>query len=116
MINAYVRTRSIFRKIGGNFDVSSDPLSISDDSERAIAIKLCQYSEIVPEVMNDHRPNLLATYLYELAQTFHSFYAQCPVLSSEGQTKHTRLALCDSTSKILKHGLELLGIYPPDKM
>tara|TARA_B100000405_G_C16633043_1_gene392125 strand:- start:264 stop:893 length:630 start_codon:yes stop_codon:yes gene_type:complete len=116
MINAYVRTRSIFRKIGGDFDVSSDTLSITDDSERAIAIKLCQYSEIVPEVMNDYRPNLLATYLYELAQTFHSFYEQCPVLSSEGSTRHTRLALCDSTSKVLKHGLNLLGIYPPDKM
>ncbi|MBN76818.1 MAG: arginine--tRNA ligase [Verrucomicrobiaceae bacterium] len=116
MINAYVRTRSIFRKIGRDFDVSSDTLSITDDSERAIAIKLCQYSEIVPEVMNDYRPNLLATYLYELAQAFHSFYEQCPVLSSEGSTRHTRLALCDATSKVLKHGLNLLGIHPPDKM
>ena len=116
MINAYVRTRSIFRKIGDNADISLHDLALSNDSERSIAIKLCQYSEVVPEVMTDYRPNLLATYLYELAQTFHSFYEQCPVLNSKEQTRNTRLALCEATSKVLKHGLELLGIYPPDKM
>ena len=116
MINAYVRTRSIFRKIGDDANISLNDLALSNDSERSIAIKLCQYSEVVPEVMTDYRPNLLATYLYELAQTFHSFYEQCPVLNSEEQTRNTRLALCEATSKVLKHGLELLGIYPPDKM
>lgn len=116
MINAYVRTRSIFRKIGDDANISLNDLALSNDSERSIAIKLCQYSEVVPEVMTDYRPNLLATYLYELAQTFHSFYEQCPVLNSEKQTRNTRLALCEATSKVLKHGLELLGIYPPDKM
>ena len=116
MINAYVRTRSIFRKIGDNANISLHDLALSNDSERSIAIKLCQYSEVVPEVMTDYRPNLLATYLYELAQTFHSFYEQCPVLNSKEQTRNTRLALCEATSKVLKHGLELLGIYPPDKM
>lgn len=116
MINAYVRTRSIFRKIGDDTNISLNDLALSNDSERSIAIKLCQYSEVVPEVMTDYRPNLLATYLYELAQTFHSFYEQCPVLNSEEQTRNTRLALCEATSKVLKHGLELLGIYPPDKM
>ena len=116
MINAYVRTRSIFRKIGDDTNISLNDLALSNDSERSIAIKLCQYSEVVPEVMTDYRPNLLATYLYELAQTFHSFYEQCPVLNSKEQTRNTRLALCEATSKVLKHGLELLGIYPPDKM
>ena len=116
MINAYVRTRSIFRKIGDDANISLHDLALSNDSERSISIKLCQYSEVVPEVMTDYRPNLLATYLYELAQTFHSFYEQCPVLNSKEQTRNTRLALCEATSKVLKHGLELLGIYPPDKM
>ena len=116
MINAFVRTRSIFRKLGDNLPEISEELSISADAERAIAIKLCQYGEIVPEILTDHRPNILATYLYELAQTFHSFYEQCPVLSTEGITKNTRLALCQTTSAVLQHGLGLLGIFPPEKM
>ncbi|MEC9326528.1 MAG: arginine--tRNA ligase [Verrucomicrobiota bacterium] len=116
MINAFVRTRSIFRKLGNNLPEISEELSISADAERAIAIKLCQYGEIVSEILTDHRPNILATYLYELAQTFHSFYEQCPVLSTEGITKNTRLALCQTTSAVLQHGLGLLGIFPPEKM
>jgi arginyl-tRNA synthetase len=116
MINAYVRTRSIFRKLGDDSPKISEELSISADAERAIAIKLCQYGEIVPEILSDHRPNILATYLYELAQTFHSFYEQCPVLTTEGTTRNTRLALCQTTSAVLKHGLGLLGIFPPEKM
>ena len=116
MINAFVRTRSIFRKLGDNLPKISEELSITTDAERAIAIKLCQYGEIVPEILTDHRPNILATYLYELAQTFHSFYEQCPVLSTEGITKNTRLALCQTTSAVLQHGLGLLGIFPPEKM
>ena len=116
MINAFVRTRSIFRKLGNNLPEISEELSISADAERAIAIKLCQYGEIVPEILTDYRPNILATYLYELAQTFHSFYELCPVLSTEGITKNTRLALCQTTSAVLQHGLGLLGIFPPEKM
>ena len=116
MINAFVRTRSIFRKLGNNLPEISEELSISADAERAIAIKLCQYGEIVSEILTDHRPNILATYLYELAQAFHSFYEQCPVLSTEGITKNTRLALCQTTSAVLQHGLGLLGIFPPEKM
>jgi len=116
MINAYVRTRSIFRKLGEDSPEISEKLSISADAERTIAMKLCQYGEIVPEILSDHRPNILATYLYELAQSFHSFYEQCPVLTTEGITRNTRLALCQTTSAVLKHGLGLLGIFPPEKM
>ena len=82
----------------------------------AVVNSLKYVDEIMCQETLDYRPNLLATYLYELAQNFHSFYEQCPVLSTEGKTRNTRLALCESTSKVLKHGLELLGIYPPDKM
>ena len=116
MINAYVRTRSIFRTLGDDSPEITEKLSISEDADRTIAMKLCQYGEIVPEILSDHRPNILATYLYELAQSFHSFYEQCPVLSAEGITRNTRLALCQTTSAVLKHGLGLLGIFPPEKM
>ncbi|MCP4847036.1 MAG: arginine--tRNA ligase [Verrucomicrobiaceae bacterium] len=116
MINAYVRTRSIFRKLEGNLEYPADSLSISEAAERSIAIKLCQYGEILPQILCDHRPNLLASYLYELAQGFHSFYEQCPVLNAEEPARSTRIALCDTTSRVLRHGLNLLGISPPERM
>lgn len=116
MINAYVRTRSIFRKLEDTPEYPADTLSISEEAERVIAMKLCQYGEILPQVLCDYRPNLLASYLYELAQNFHSFYEQCPVLNAKEPSRCTRIALCDTTSSVLRHGLDLLGISPPERM
>lgn len=115
LINAYVRTRAIFRKLGSDFE-GIDSVQLTEPAEKTLALKLAQFAEAVPTVLTDFRPNLLANYLYELANTFHSFYEHCPVLRSEGQVRETRLALCDTTSKVLKKGLGLLGIQTTERM
>jgi arginyl-tRNA synthetase len=79
-------------------------------------MKLAQFGEAVHDVLNDFRPNLLAQYLFELANTYHSFYEACPVLRSEGTVRNTRLVLCDATSRVLKCGLGLLGIKTTERM
>ncbi|MFZ4597243.1 MAG: arginine--tRNA ligase [Terrimicrobiaceae bacterium] len=113
--NAYVRIRSIFRRAGEEAgpDVR---LVLSDPAERALGLKLLQYPEIVPLVLDDFRPNLLANYLYELANSFHSFYEACPVLKSEADRRAIRLGLCSLTARTLAHGLSLLGIRCPEQM
>ena len=67
-------------------------------------------------MLNDFRPNILANYLFEVANSFHTFYEACPVLKSEEPVRSSRLALCDLTARVLKHGLDLLGIKVPEKM
>lgn len=113
--NAYVRIRSIFRKAGEEF-VAPENITLAAPEERNLALKLCQFAETVPSVLNDFRPNLLANYLYELANAFHAFYEACPVLKSEEPARSSRLALCELTSRVLAKGLELLGIKVPEKM
>ena len=114
--NAYVRIRSIFRKLDGGFDAPEIP-SLEAPEERALAIKLLQFGEIVPLVLEDFRPNLLANYLYELAITFHGFYETCPVLKADGaERRGSRLVLCDVTARVLGMGLGLLGINCPERM
>jgi arginyl-tRNA synthetase len=81
-----------------------------------LAKRLCQFAEIVPQVLNDFRPNILANYLFELANTFHSFYEACPVLKADEPSRGSRLALCHLTGRVLERGLELLGIKVPEKM
>jgi len=115
LINAYVRTRSIFRKLEGT--VQFDPhCEITEPAERALALKLSQFGEAVHDVLADFRPNLLAQYLYELAGHYHSFFEACPVLRSEGVTRNTRLVLCEITGRVLRKGLELLGIKTTERM
>ena len=113
--NAYVRIRSIFRK-GGESAPEMDKLVLADSAEINLAKRLCQFAETVPQVLNDFRPNILANYLFEVANSFHAFYEACPVLKSEEPARRSRLALCDLTARVLKQGLGLLGIQLPEKM
>lgn len=113
--NAYVRIRSIFRKLVGDF-VLPEELCLKEAAETALAKKVCQFGEIVPQVLEDARPNILCNYLYELANTFHNFYEACPVLKSQEPVRAARLALCDTTANVLRQGLALLGIEAPEKM
>jgi arginyl-tRNA synthetase len=116
---AYVRTRAIFRKLeAGTTEaiIFAGPYALVEDAERRLALKLVQYAEVVPTVLDGFRPNLLAQYLYELATTLHTFTEACHVLRSEGVSRATRLALCEVTSRILRHGLDLLGIRVTEKM
>ena len=113
--NAYVRVRSIFRKLGAELGSAQDVI-LTEPAELALAKKLLQYGEIVPIVLHEFRPNLLANHLFETANAFHSFYEACPVLKSEGVTQHSRLVLCEATARVLKHGLDLLGVQVPERM
>lgn len=123
--NAYVRVRSIFRKADkswhrhpadGDMGWKPMPLILTEPAEIVLARKLCQFGEVVPQVLNDFRPNILANYLFELANAFHAFYEACPVLKSEEPAKTSRLALCELTGRVLQRGLDLLGIKVPEKM
>jgi arginyl-tRNA synthetase len=125
--NAYVRIRSIFRKAdvatpvrGVVEETGHRPvvtgLSLKDPAELNLAKRVCQFAEIVPQVLNGFRPNVLANYLFELANSFHSFYEACPVLKSEEPARSSRLALCDLTARVLQRGLDLLGIKVPERM
>jgi arginyl-tRNA synthetase len=113
--NAYVRIRSIFRRAGQSAP-KIDKLILGSPAEINLAKRLCQFAEIVPHVLNDFRPNILANYLFEVANSFHTFYEACPVLKSEEPARGSRLVLCDLTGQVLYRGLDLLGIKVPEKM
>ncbi|MEY2615278.1 MAG: arginyl-tRNA synthetase, partial [Verrucomicrobiota bacterium] len=113
--NAYVRCRSIFRKLPAPF-APVKLLHLEAKSELDLAKKILLFPEVVPAILDGFRPNILATYLYELAAEFHGFYESCPVLSAEPEVRETRLMLCDVFSRVLQTGLDLLGILVPEKM
>jgi arginyl-tRNA synthetase len=113
--NAYVRVRSIFRKLGADLGDIKD-VAFTEPAELNLAKKLLQFGETVPTVLHEFRPNLLANYLFETANAFHAFYEACPVLKSDGITQHSRLVLCEATARVLKQGLDLLGVEAPERM
>jgi len=115
---SYVRARSIFRKLeeGAVDTLDAEKLTITEPAEIHLVRMLTRFGDNVSVVLDDFRPNLLATYLLELARSFHSFFEACPVLKAEGETRESRLILCDLTSRVIKDGLNLLGIQVPERM
>lgn len=115
LLNAYVRTRAIFRKLGHEFEPGGS-IELTAEAEKDLVLKISQFAETVPSVLSDFRPNTLAAYLYELAMAYHKFWEACPVLKEEGSVRETRLALCELTGRVLRSGLGLLGIRTTEKM
>jgi arginyl-tRNA synthetase len=113
---SHVRIRSIFRKLDGPFDATSAEIHLTEEAEIHLARLLVRFGEILPTILEDFRPNLLANYVLELARAFHSFFEACPVLKSDEPIRSSRLALCELTSRTLKKGLGLLGIEVPERM
>ena len=115
---AYTRIRSIFNRSQiALSEVEQAQLSITDEKERALAIKLLQFEEAVQVVGKDGTPHVLCAYLYELAGVFSSFYEHCPILNNDDQqVKLSRLKLALLTERTLKQGLDLLGIKTVEKM
>jgi arginyl-tRNA synthetase len=111
-----VRIRSIFRKLDGPFDAAGVTIALNEEAEIHLARLHARFGELLPLILEDFRPNLLANYLLELARAFHSFFEACPVLKSEDSIRDSRLALCELTSRILTSGLGLLGIQCPERM
>jgi arginyl-tRNA synthetase len=113
---SHVRIRSIFRKLDAPFDAAASEILLNDAEEIHLVRMLVRFGEVVPTIVEEFRPNLLANYLLELARAFHSFFEACPVLKAEEATRNSRLALCELTSRVLRQGLDLLGVKVPERM
>lgn len=115
LLYAYARIRSIFRKEEAA-NIASFDISVIEKEEKALAIKLLQFTETVEQVAQDCFPNQLCLYLYELAGIYMRFYEACPVLKAQETVKNSRLGLCQLTALTIREGLNLLGIDTLDKM
>jgi arginyl-tRNA synthetase len=113
---SHVRIRSIFRKLDSPFDATTAEIHLHQNAEIHLVRLLVRFGEVLPTILEDFRPNLLANYVLELARAFHSYFEACPVLKAEEPIRSSRLALCELTSRTLKQGLHLLGIAVPERM
>ncbi len=99
-------------------EISKDSsiLKFSDPLERRLALAVLKLGAVLEDVEIDYRPNVMTSWLYELASCFSSFYDALSVLKAEGSQRTTRLVLCDLTGRTLRQGMELLGIRVPNQM
>ncbi len=116
---AYARIKSIFRKAAETFNVqhSTPNIQLAAPEEFALAKHLLNFGITLEAVADELRPNYLCNYLFELAVHFSRFFESCPVLKADDEAaRHSRLALCDLTARVLKQGLDTLGIEVVEQM
>ena len=98
-------------KLEKSLKVASIPL---EKSERLLASKISEFSEVVERSVEELMPHHICNYLYELAQEFNRFYEKNRVI--DDPRMFTRLVLVKSYTEVLKSGLNLLGIPTPMHM
>ena len=114
---ATTRIRSIFRRAGIDEADAGGPVVITAPAERALALKLLGFGEVVTQVADTAEPHQLCAYLFEAASLFTTFYEQCPVLKADDEEiRQSRLALCAAVLRVLTTGLGLLGVPLPERM
>lgn len=115
--NAFVRANSILRKYGMELPAST---SFSDDLDRheiEVIDLLSRFPQIVQQAANEYRPLLIASYAYDLASAFHSFYHVVPVIQATHESlQQSRLRLVAATRQVLANALSLLDIQAPEVM
>lgn len=115
---AYTRIRSIFRKAteDGIAVSSGARINAVEPDEIALAKHLLNFSLTLEYVIEDYRPNYLCAYLYELAGHYSRMYESCPVLKADEPQRSSRLKLCELAGRVLKEGLNALGIETLEQM
>jgi len=111
---ASVRDKYMERFPGG--DPDEYPLSFGEPVERALAVRLVRFGEIVEKAALDYKPSMLADYLFDLAQTYSTFYQNVPFLKAEEGIRESRVRLCGIVAAVLRKGLGLLGIETPERI
>lgn len=114
LLYAYVRMRSIQRKVGKDISALKEPITLEHPTEIDLALHLRQFGETLDAVAEELLPNRLADYLYTLAEKFHAFFRDCRV---EGTSQeNSRLLLCEVAARILYQGLQILGLKTLERM
>jgi arginyl-tRNA synthetase len=117
---AYARVHGIGRK--GNVApeaVRANPpaLSLEQPQERALAVQLLRLNEALDAAAAEYLPNVITSYLWDLAKTYSGFYQNCPVLKADSEAlRASRLLLCDLTGRTIGRCLDLLGIRAMERI
>ena len=116
---AHARISNLLIRYKNDIKEDSDlDLSLLKEKDEKILIKkLSEFPAKMNEIHDSLEPRKLATYLEEVAASYHKFYGNHKVINLDNiPLSHARKSLCNATQIILKAGLSILGITAPEKM
>ena len=116
----HARISAILRR-GESLEVQKNFNSekVGDLSKREVELifKISEYSKALREAAKEYAPSIMAQYVYELAKDYNGFYQEVPIFNEENKDKLAfRITLSEITAKLIKQGMNLLGIDVPERM
>jgi arginyl-tRNA synthetase len=115
----HARIRSILRKAAENGIQLLPPSENIElhSLEVELIVQLSNFPTTIDKAASDFAPSVVASYCYDLAKTFNSFYAELSVMNeSNAEVRNFRLQLSKSIAETLRTGMKLLGIDVPERM
>ncbi|CAL4320581.1 Arginine--tRNA ligase [Buchnera aphidicola (Periphyllus testudinaceus)] len=113
----YTRIQSILKNYKKNVLKLKKFFHISNNLETTLSIQILEFKETIYKASKKGQPHLICLYIYKLASNYSKFYEKYKILKEKNKNKKiTRLKISFLTSKILKKGLNLLGIKVIKKM
>ena len=113
---AHARVCSLMDKAAEEGASPSAEFATAEVQEKLLALALLQFGQAVKRSAENHKPSILAEYLFQTAQLYSSFYQRSPILRSAPAVRDARLRLCGLFGSILSRGLSLLGIDAPRRI
>ena len=90
--------------------------ALTEPNEAALVKTLSRYTELIVTAAFNREPHMLAFYLRDLANDFHTYYNSCQFLVDDINVRQARLCLILATKQIIRNGLGLLGVSAPEEM
>ena len=110
ILYTYARIRSIVRKSQNG---KSEKIQLTKNEENILET-ISQYSEVLIIAKQKSKPNLICNYLINLCKQINQYYNDEKIIGSLNE--EFKIKLLNSTSKVLKDGLNILQIETLDEM
>ncbi|WP_266079307.1 arginine--tRNA ligase [Haladaptatus caseinilyticus] len=115
----YVHARccGIIEEAGGEVPTDIDPSLLDSDAEQELIEVIARFPHVIEEAADDLEPHAVATYTRQFAETFNTFYRECPVLTADDDDlRDSRLALVAASKHTIANALNVIGIEAPESM
>ena len=89
---------------------------LTEERELGLLRELSRYPEVVETAARSYEPHLVAYYVRDLANEFHTYYNAHPFIAADAPLRNARLSLIDATRVVLANALGLLGVSAPTSM
>lgn len=117
---AHARVCSVMRQLeekGLHFDPGAAALGrLTQTHEQDLVEALTRYPETLETAAVNKEPHLLAHYLRDLANAFHTYYNAHQFLVEDNAVRNARLKLVLAVRQLIHNGLALLGVSAPETM